>query len=505
MKLNAAVRSLRGKILCPCIELSLTLSLLGGQSFRWKQIAGNRFQGVFKERVWTLWSDPSYLHYEVHSQDNPPLDAATAERILRDYFRLDETLQELYKEWSSKDAFFKKTCGEFVGIRMLNQDLVENLFSFLCSSNNNIARISGMIDKMCTEYGTLIHTLNQDHDTEEGTLQNDAVKSIGDVCKQEPDLKYDVKDEQNEVIGSQIKSSRGSKGTKKVKTEGNGEITNNNECRRTTRGSRKSETATNGKSHVVDVKSDLKSKEIKATGGGRGRNQISVSNDETNKPGSETKSSGQRNTENKNKSPSGTKESDGVVTKENKNKSTSGTKESDGRKFYSFPTVQALAKPAVEAKLRELGFGYRAKFIQKSAEYIEQNGGEAWLETLRGMNYEQARQELQKLPGIGAKVADCICLMSLSHLSSVPVDTHVYQIAVNHYQFNKLATKTLTSAAYDSIRNFFIERFGNYAGWAHSILFCADLKKFQTSSTTEATGDGKGKSKAKGVKRKSSQ
>uniref|UniRef100_A0A8D8LV94 N-glycosylase/DNA lyase n=1 Tax=Cacopsylla melanoneura TaxID=428564 RepID=A0A8D8LV94_9HEMI len=484
MKLNAAVRSLRGKILCPCIELSLTLSLLGGQSFRWKQIAGNRFQGVFKERVWTLWSDPSYLHYEVHSQDNPPLDAATAERILRDYFRLDETLQELYKEWSSKDAFFKKTCGEFVGIRMLNQDLVENLFSFLCSSNNNIARISGMIDKMCTEYGTLIHTLNQDHDTEEGTLHNDAVKSIEDVCKQEPDLKYDVKDEQNEVIGSQIKSSRGSKGTKKVKTEENGEITNNNECRRTTRGSRKSETATNEKSNV-DVKSDLKSEEIKARGG-RGRNQISVNNDETNKPGSQTKSSGQRNME-------------------NKNKSTSGTKESDGRKFYSFPTVQALAKPAVEAKLRELGFGYRAKFIQKSAEYIEQNGGEAWLETLRGMNYEQARQELQKLPGIGAKVADCICLMSLSHLSSVPVDTHVYQIAVNHYQFNKLATKTLTSAAYDSIRNFFIERFGNYAGWAHSILFCADLKKFQTSSTTEATGDGKGKSKAKGVKRKSSQ
>uniref|UniRef100_A0A8D8WVR4 N-glycosylase/DNA lyase n=1 Tax=Cacopsylla melanoneura TaxID=428564 RepID=A0A8D8WVR4_9HEMI len=486
MKLNAAVRSLRGKILCPCIELSLTLSLLGGQSFRWKQIAGNRFQGVFKERVWTLWSDPSYLHYEVHSQDNPPLDAATAERILRDYFRLDETLQELYKEWSSKDAFFKKTCAEFVGIRMLNQDLVENLFSFLCSSNNNIARISGMIDKMCTEYGTLIHTLNQDHDTEEGTLQNEAVKSIGDVCKQEPDLKYDVKDEQNEVIGNLMKSSRGSKGTKKVKTEENDEITNNNECRRTTRGSRKSETATNGKSHVVDVKSDLKSKEIKATGGGRGRNQISVNNDETNKPGSETKFSGQRNIE-------------------NKNKSTSGTKETDGRKFYSFPTVQALAKPAVEAKLRELGFGYRAKFIQKSAEYIEQNGGEAWLETLRGMNYEQARQELQKLPGIGAKVADCICLMSLSHLSSVPVDTHVYQIAVNHYQFNKLATKTLTSAAYDSIRNFFIERFGNYAGWAHSILFCADLKKFQTSSTTEATGDGKGKSKAKGVKRKSSQ
>ncbi|KAL1453419.1 hypothetical protein WDU94_007559 [Cyamophila willieti] len=473
MKLNATVRSLRGKILCPCIELSLTLSLLGGQSFRWKQIAGNRFQGVFKERVWTLWSDPSYLHYEVQSQDNPPLDAATAEKSLSDYFRLDEGLQELYKEWSGKDAFFKKTCGEFVGIRMLNQDLVENLFSFLCSSNNNIARISSMIDKMCTEYGTLICTLDPDR-IEQRTL-NHTVESFRDVCKQEPELENKVNVQPNEIIGNKMKSSRNSK---KIKTEENDEMTDSN--RRSTRGSKKVATNGIGKSkNFVDVKSEPKSGAIEARG--RGKQQLSVTDEE------ETYKSGGEVKETKNK-----------LSKESQNSVV-------GTKFYAFPTIQALAHPSVEAKLRQLGFGYRAKFIQKSAEYIVQNGGKAWLEQLKGMSYEEARQELQKLPGIGAKVADCICLMSLSHLRSVPVDTHVYQIAVNHYQFNKLATKTLTSAAYDSIRNFFIERFGNYAGWAHSILFCADLKKFQTTSTVATPEDGKGKTKKKGVKRKSSQ
>lgn len=86
------------------------------------------------------------------------------------------------------------------------------------------------------------------------------------------------------------------------------------------------------------------------------------------------------------------------------------------------------------------------------------------------------------------QVADCICLMSLSHLQAVPVDTHVYQIACNHYHFQKSTSKTLTPAVYNQIRAFFADKFGKYAGWAHSILFCADLKKFQAKPGEEKVG-----------------
>ena len=51
--------------------------------------------------------------------------------------------------------------------------------------------------------------------------------------------------------------------------------------------------------------------------------------------------------------------------------------------------------------------------------------GEADLEKIKGMCYQEARKELMKLSGVGEKVADCICLFALHHLEAFPVDTHI--------------------------------------------------------------------------------
>ena len=37
-----------------------------------------------------------------------------------------------------------------------------------------------------------------------------------------------------------------------------------------------------------------------------------------------------------------------------------------GETYYSFPRVEELARRGVEERLRQLGFGYRAKYIQVS-------------------------------------------------------------------------------------------------------------------------------------------
>jgi len=87
--------------------------------------------------------------------------------------------------------------------------------------------------------------------------------------------------------------------------------------------------------------------------------------------------------------------------------------------FYPFPPPSRLAEPNVASQLRNLGFGYRAEFVQKTAKMLidSYKQPELWLASLRDLPTEEARRELLKFMGVGRKVADCILLMSLDKVS----------------------------------------------------------------------------------------
>jgi N-glycosylase/DNA lyase len=67
-------------------------------------------------------------------------DEQDDETVLREYLRLEEPLPELYREWARCDPIFEKAAEKFEGVRMLRQDPTEIIFTFICSSNNSIAR-----------------------------------------------------------------------------------------------------------------------------------------------------------------------------------------------------------------------------------------------------------------------------------------------------------------------------------------------------------------------------
>lgn len=134
-------------------------------------------------------------------------------------------------------------------------------------------------------------------------------------------------------------------------------------------------------------------------------------------------------------------------------------KEVAGRKYYSFPTPEALSK-LTEEQLFQCGAGYRAPYIVKTANAIKDGFD---LNCVYDMSYDSAKKHLCTLMGVGPKVADCILLFSYNKFEAFPVDTWVKKILKDYYNFEPKTN--------DQAVKFAAEKFGNNAGIAQQYLF----------------------------------
>ncbi len=148
----------------------------------------------------------------------------------------------------------------------------------------------------------------------------------------------------------------------------------------------------------------------------------------------------------------------------------------DGLDFFTFPHFEKLAA-ATEKQLKECGLGYRARYVHATAQKLSVEKFD--LEGLRKIPYLEAKKELMELPGVGAKVADCVLLFSLDKTEAFPVDVWVKRVILNHYR-DKLAPdlppkierhSSLGSKDYEMLNAFGRNYFGEYAGYAQEYLY----------------------------------
>ena len=388
-------------------DLSLDRTLPTGQSFRWQKVVREddddddegtwercryaTYVGVIGRRVvkirervedaaveeeeknrGNIGPKKSTIEFRILNEEaDDETNAENATKDMRAYFNLDDPipLKDLFEQFSKADPRRFGALRKYVrGARTLRQPPAECLISFVCSSNNNIARIKKMVESLCEKYGEEL------------------------VCNASSDYDGATDDEKEE-----------SEDNKKI--------------------------------------------------------------------------------------------------------------------YYAFPTVEQLAAKCDEQTLRDLGFGYRAKFIPAIAKELVKRGGESYLLKLRDAPHteeekDRAISELTSLPGVGPKVAGCAALFSLDKKSVVPVDTHVWQLAREHFDPNgelasmetpasssKASTKKGTKAEEEeeeeeestpttppkekplSITPKMMKRceqilasiYGDYAGYAHTALFVAEL------------------------------
>ncbi len=138
-----------------------------------------------------------------------------------------------------------------------------------------------------------------------------------------------------------------------------------------------------------------------------------------------------------------------------------GERVGPGDADFAFPAPDVVAG-AGEQYLRDLGLGFRAKYVIPAAKAVA--SGELDLFTLREAPFEEARASLVSLHGIGEKIADCVMAFSLDKAEAFPVDRHIRRALERWYG---LPEGMNNSKAADFAR----ERFGDYGAVAQQYMF----------------------------------
>ena len=131
-----------------------------------------------------------------------------------------------------------------------------------------------------------------------------------------------------------------------------------------------------------------------------------------------------------------------------------------GENVYAFPSPEELSRATLE-ELRNLGLGYRDKYVLDAARKV--SGGEIDLEKIYTLSSADGSKELEKIKGVGKKVASCILLFSYGKRDNFPVDTWIKQ-ALGLYYPEKIKE-------FPTVEAFFSGYFGEDAGLAQQYLF----------------------------------
>ena len=100
------------------------------------------------------------------------------------------------------------------------------------------------------------------------------------------------------------------------------------------------------------------------------------------------------------------------------------------QEFFLFPNPKKLAKVPIN-EITSCGVGYRAKFIKEAAKIIDKK--EIDFDYLKKCDYQDAKENICQIPGVGNKVADCVLLFSLDKLEAVPLDRWIIRILEKYY------------------------------------------------------------------------
>lgn len=125
--------------------LSLPETLDCGQCFRWKADENGNWRGVVKGIYGNIRPEKDGITFI-------GADEKQFDEVWFDYFDFGRDYDSLKSDFGANEML-REACEFAPGIRVLHQEPWEAFITFIISQNNNIARIKGIVERLCAAFG----------------------------------------------------------------------------------------------------------------------------------------------------------------------------------------------------------------------------------------------------------------------------------------------------------------------------------------------------------------
>ncbi len=137
-------------------------------------------------------------------------------------------------------------------------------------------------------------------------------------------------------------------------------------------------------------------------------------------------------------------------------------REIGAHKVFTFPDAERLGQSS-EKELRACALGFRAPNLLSTSRLV--SSSQADLESWSALDDADLRARLSELPGVGAKVANCVMLFAYERLAAFPIDVWIARVLRESYFPRK---RKMTERM---MREFSQNYFGPHGGYAQQYLF----------------------------------
>lgn len=137
-------------------NLDLDNTICCGQIFRYEKLEDNSYVVILKDRVVKLKYIDNKLYIDSNNMDN-------IENVIREYLDLDRDYISIIENIKECDDILGKYLDKSIGLKMIKQDPIECIVSYIISQNNSVRNIKNSLDLISYKFGDKVMFLDKEY------------------------------------------------------------------------------------------------------------------------------------------------------------------------------------------------------------------------------------------------------------------------------------------------------------------------------------------------------